>query len=1364
MPTDRLNLCVVLVALGWVAAAPARAGDGLPARPAPPDPEANSQKSAIMITDAGEVAAQNASCEVIGGFDDLHAGQNRYRGNAFRMEYDAVLVEIRMELRFDGEVDLYFSVHRAPSDEGVPYERALADCVALDASDDERYESCTLPTTFLLEAESDYLIGVAWGQTNNPASRNVTYGRDQQTYPLPFLQGQVLGLVAVNTAPPIDDTLELAVFNGGAYSMELCFEPVPGACCVPPDPDVGYPGGCDPERLPADCVDPGGWFHGQRTVCDPNLCDFGACCEPCEECLDDYAREACEAEGWTWAGANVPCPASPGDLCPEITGACCNGANCSEVCDDDCDALGGDYLGDGTTCEPNFCAGACCVYGTGCGDTTREICGSASGDFKGEGTTCDALPPELECGGACCALLFLDPICLRDLRRDQCVEGGDVDDPVYMGDATQCWDEDIDDCTAPSTRGACCLPDGSCLITSQDFCQGSGDGAFVQDGTCDQVTCTACCTDTGECYMSATGQCPAPDTVIDPPCVPNRCIIPIGACCFNDENTDCVDGERRDTCEQAGGRFQEGNTDCENDCPDSFGACCRPNGTCTDRVTESECEDTLNGKYYDGTACDSAGVDCPAPDACCPALGACCLDDGTCFVKLSDECEGPAGLGGSFAGAGVECGRDTCPTGACCVGSDCIVPELTRAACDARLGGYRGDGTVCSDDTIKCGDIEGACCMPDEDCESLVHQDCFDHPDGGEYQGEGVPCGGDVCTLGACCPPDFPDGDCVDDVLPLECDADGGESYPGVACLERPCDPTGACCNGGDCTIEKEVDCIIAGGLYQGDDTECLPGLCTLGACCHLDGTCEDGVLASACTDPADFYPNRDCSQECYPRGACCKELECLEGQTRQLCENAGGTYDGDGTVCREELCVAVACCMPPDDECVDGALTRQECEMNDGVYLPGATCVGADCTRGACCRADGTCALDNTIRVWCEDPEDFQPGATCNDCVGRGVCCVPDDETCYIMTQEVCQQQHGGRYGGDATVCEPTDLCRVGACCMFDENCDDTQTRLDCELAGGIYVEPGATCDTIECARGACCEPDGTCRDDTVAPKCTTPGSDFHSSWTCETLDPPCEPKGACCDWTTYICEDFVTFGECQGPDREWTQNVPCADLDPPCEPTGACCIDATCLVMTESECADAGGSYQGDDTPCEPNPCQPLSIVSSSPPDCTIDARQPSKPDGSQQAGWDSIVITFDGDASGLTDEDFTLEIPVGSMPGPPAGVIPSGSDVTVLFPQIIPTAAWSCVVYNVDGTKICLGYLPADVSGDRTSAPADILYLIDCLNGVRSCEIRQCDVDRSDLCGPPDILRVIDLLNGAGDYEAWLNRSIADCPSAP
>jgi hypothetical protein len=37
-----------------------------------------------------------------------------------------------------------------------------------------------------------------------------------------------------------------------------------------------------------------------------------------------------------------------------------------------------------------------------------------------------------------------------------------------------------------------------------------------------------------------------------------------------------------------------------------------------------------------------------------------------------------------------------------------------------------------------------------------------------------------------------------------------------------------------------------------------------------------------------------------------------------------------------------------------------------------------------------------------------------------------------------------------------------------------------------------------------------------------------------------------------------------------------------------GACCLeDGTCLLVSEHECANWNGIYQGDQTPCNPNPC---------------------------------------------------------------------------------------------------------------------------------------------------------------------------------
>ncbi len=47
---------------------------------------------------------------------------------------------------------------------------------------------------------------------------------------------------------------------------------------------------------------------------------------------------------------------------------------------------------------------------------------------------------------------------------------------------------------------------------------------------------------------------------------------------------------------------------------------------------------------------------------------------------------------------------------------------------------------------------------------------------------------------------------------------------------------------------------------------------------------------------------------------------------------------------------------------------------------------------------------------------------------------------------------------------------------------------------------------------------------------------------------------------------------------------------------PTGACCFaDGSCVVLEQQMCEEPGGSYQGDGSTCEPNPCQPTPIEST-------------------------------------------------------------------------------------------------------------------------------------------------------------------------
>lgn len=52
---------------------------------------------------------------------------------------------------------------------------------------------------------------------------------------------------------------------------------------------------------------------------------------------------------------------------------------------------------------------------------------------------------------------------------------------------------------------------------------------------------------------------------------------------------------------------------------------------------------------------------------------------------------------------------------------------------------------------------------------------------------------------------------------------------------------------------------------------------------------------------------------------------------------------------------------------------------------------------------------------------------------------------------------------------------------------------------------------------------------------------------------------------------------------------------------PEGSCCTGFSCQVVTNAECAGLNGTYGGDDTNCEPNPCDPAGACCASSGDCT-------------------------------------------------------------------------------------------------------------------------------------------------------------------
>lgn len=174
---------------------------------------------------------------------------------------------------------------------------------------------------------------------------------------------------------------------------------------------------------------------------------------------------------------------------------------------------------------------------------------------------------------------------------------------------------------------------------------------------------------------------------------------------------------------------------------------------------------------------------------------------------------------------------------------------------------------------------------------------------------------------------------------------------------------------------------------------------------------------------------------------------------------------------------------------------------------------------------------------------------------------------------------------------------------------------------------------------------------------------------------------------------------------------------------------------------------------------PGHALALLSSNPPAEAIDARQPYSPAGNPAQGWQSVDLEFNGSAQTLRAEDFLLNQEGGMGETPAIISIENLSEnrIRALLSQPISVGAWTRLEYLGNGQAFRLGYLPADVNGDRTSTAVDILQLIDALNLVSPRPIYATDIDRSGVQTPADILRLIDLLNGAGEYDPFLNRSL-------
>lgn len=629
-----------------------------------------------------------------------------------------------------------------------------------------------------------------------------------------------------------------------------CMSSVPvGACCLDD-------GSC--AVVPAtQCA---GTYAGDGTTCLGNV----ACCLPDGSCT--IIDEAC-------------CTNMGGSISP--VGACLGDAN-GNMIDDGCEPPPMcEPTTDGLACRPSNCP----IAGQEC--LPRCILRHSDGTIEVE--ICECISPN-ECH------LEYDPTsgfqCVGSCPPGQMCQTTNTSLP--NGDRRICC-ECVD---IPPVDGACCLPDGTCVVGPATDCQGT----YLGDGTA--------CGGTGACCYDADG-----DGVAE------TCQVVNQICCERVYN----------------GSYRGDGTLCGASL-----ACCLPGGTCI-VMDEFCCLD--QGGTPVGGMCQGDNNGNMIDDACEPEVGACCLPDGTCVIVPQTQCQG------TFLGNGTACGG----SGACCFDSDgdgipdgCSVVD--KICCEASLGGtFQGAGSVCAGKGACCYDPAGA---PAGQC-VVIDKVCCDDI-GGTFYGVGTICLGDSNNDGSddlcvpvgcdpapdhlsCLPHDCPDpGDeclprCVlqlDDgtyqIINCECRSPDechlewtpgtqptciGGCPPGFHCeTTYTTTPVGQqiCC---DC-VEDAPECVPTP-----DRTACEPHICDdpneecVPRCVRVGPNGQVEVLDCDCRAPdecrvSDFAPGDlpVCTGNCPPGQHCVSNLVIDADGTIQLCcdcvPNAcdcPGDMNGDG-------------------------------------------------------------------------------------------------------------------------------------------------------------------------------------------------------------------------------------------------------------------------------------------------------------------------------------------------------------------------------------------------------------------------------------------------------------------------------------
>ena len=293
----------------------------------------------------------------------------------------------------------------------------------------------------------------------------------------------------------------------------------------------------------------------------------------------------------------------------------------------------------------------------------------------------------------------------------------------------------------------------------------------------------------------------------------------------------------------------------------------------------------------------------------------------------------------------------------------------------------------------------------------------------------------------------------------------------------------------------------------------------------------------------------------CDRPGACCILGVCSQLKNGD-CLSAGGTWT-ECARCEPNPCAAPPPPPPPaTGACCDaaGACTNE--------------------TEAACTAAEGTYQGDGTVCEPnpCDAPPPPPPPAT-------GSCCNQAVWQCTTTTAAACA--YTWTEAGNCGNCAPPPPPSTGACCSAGV-CSET-TQLGCTNIGGVFQGVGIFCTPDPCGApptGSCCAADGSCSVTTAAACSGT----WSSGGNC-TPNPCGAPPatGRCCHGNGSC--SVTTAAACVGALDVWATGEDCTTSSAMC--FGACCLPQGCMIFDAAGCAGMGGSFNGNGTTCQPDPC---------------------------------------------------------------------------------------------------------------------------------------------------------------------------------